>query len=36
LNPIYDFIEKKDGEEGIVEFAERKDFVLIITFPKKT
>jgi nucleotide-binding universal stress UspA family protein len=35
LNPIYDFIEKKDVEEGIIEFAERKEFDLVVTFPKK-
>jgi nucleotide-binding universal stress UspA family protein len=35
LNPIYDFIEKKDVDEGIIEFAERKEFDLVVTFPKK-
>lgn len=34
LNPIYDFIESKDVDESIIEFAERKDFDLIISFPK--
>ena len=35
LNPIYDFIEKKDVDQGIIEFAERKEFDLIVSFPKK-
>lgn len=35
LNPIYDFIEKKDVDEGIIDFAERKEFDLVVTFPKK-
>lgn len=35
LNPIYDFIEKKDVDEGLIEFAEKKEFDLIVSFPKK-
>ena len=35
LNPIYDFIENKDIDEGLNDFAEKNDLDLIITFPKK-
>lgn len=35
LNPIYHFIENKDVEEGISEFAEKNNLDLIILFPKK-
>lgn len=35
LHPIYDFIENKDVNEGITEFAEKRNFDLLITMPKK-
>jgi nucleotide-binding universal stress UspA family protein len=35
LNPVYHFIEHKDIEEGISEFAEKNNMDLIILFPKK-
>ncbi|PZR29480.1 MAG: hypothetical protein DI535_01860 [Citrobacter freundii] len=35
LNPQYHFIESKDLEQGIHEFAERNNLDLIITIPKK-
>ena len=35
LNPTYDFIEKKDIDEGISEFAIKNNLDLIITLPKK-
>ncbi|MFM1793954.1 MAG: hypothetical protein RL642_339 [Bacteroidota bacterium] len=35
MNPIYDFIENKDINEGLNEFAEKNDLDLIIILPKK-
>ena len=35
LNPTYDFIENKDVDEGINEFATKNNLDLIITLPKK-
>lgn len=35
MNPIYDFIENKDINEGLNEFAEKHDLDLLITLPKK-
>ncbi len=35
VNPIYHFIEQKDIEEGINEFAEKNNLDLIIAIPKK-
>ena len=35
LNPTYDFIENKDVDEGINEFAVKNNLDLIITLPKK-
>lgn len=35
LNPIYDFIENKEIEEGLSEFAEKNNIDLLITLPKK-
>lgn len=35
LNPVYDFIENKDIEEGLSEFAEKNNIDLLITLPKK-
>jgi len=34
-NPVYDFIQHHDMEEGINEFAEKNNLDLIITIPKK-
>lgn len=35
LNPVFDFIENKEVDEGISEFAEKNNIDLIITLPKK-
>jgi len=35
MNPVYDFIENKDVEEGLQEFAEKNNLDLLITLPKK-
>lgn len=35
MNPLYDFIENKDIDEGLNDFAERNDLDLVITLPKK-
>ena len=35
MNPVYDFIENKDVEDGIQEFAEKNNLDLLITLPKK-
>jgi len=35
MNPIYDFIENKDINEGLNDFAEKHDLDLLITLPKK-
>lgn len=35
LNPVYDFIENKDVNEGISSFAEKNNMDLLITMPKK-
>ena len=35
VNPVYDFIQHNDMEEGINEFAETNNLDLIITIPKK-
>lgn len=34
-NPVYHFIEHKDVEDGINEFAEKNNIDLVITIPKK-
>jgi nucleotide-binding universal stress UspA family protein len=34
-NPVYDFIEHKDIEDGLNEFAEKNNIDLLITIPKK-
>lgn len=35
LNPVYDFIENKNIDEGLNEFAEKNNLDLLITLPKK-
>lgn len=35
MNPVYDFIENRDINEGLNDFAEKNDLDLIITLPKK-
>lgn len=35
MNPIYDFIENKDVNDGINDFAERNNIDLIISLPQK-
>lgn len=35
VNPVYDFIDHKDIEEGINEFAEKNNLDLVIAIPKK-
>lgn len=35
VNPSYHFIEQKDIEEGINQFAEKNNLDLIIAIPKK-
>lgn len=35
VKPVYDFIEHKDVEDGINEFAEKNNIDLIISIPKK-
>lgn len=35
IKPVYDFIENKDIEDGIKDFAEKNNLDLIITIPKK-
>ncbi len=35
VNPVYDFIEHKDIEDGLNEFAEKNNIDLLITIPKK-
>jgi nucleotide-binding universal stress UspA family protein len=35
LNPLYDFIENKDIDQGLNDFAEKNDLDLLITLPKK-
>jgi nucleotide-binding universal stress UspA family protein len=35
MNPIYDFIENKNIDEGLNEFAEKNNLDLLITLPKK-
>lgn len=35
LNPLYEFIQNEDVEEGINEFAEKNNLDLVITIPKK-
>lgn len=35
VNPLYDFIEHKDIEDGLNEFAEKNNLDLLITIPKK-
>ena len=35
MNPLYDFIENKDIDEGLNDFAEKNDLDLVITLPKK-
>lgn len=34
-NPVYDFIEHKDIEDGLNDFAEKNNLDLLITIPKK-
>lgn len=35
MNPLYDFIENKDIDQGLNDFAEKNNLDLIITVPKK-
>lgn len=35
VNPVYDFIEHADVDDGINEFAEKNNLDLVITIPKK-
>ena len=35
MNPLYDFIENKDMDAGLNDFAEKNDLDLLITLPKK-
>ena len=35
MNPIYDFIENKNIDEGLNDFAEKNNLDLLITLPKK-
>jgi len=35
VNPVYDFIEHKDIEDGLNEFAEKNNLDLLITIHKK-
>lgn len=35
MSPLYDFIENKDIDEGLSDFAEKNDLDLVITLPKK-
>lgn len=35
MNPVYDFIENKDVDQGLNDFAERNNIDLLITLPKK-
>ncbi len=35
VNPLYDFIEHRDIEDGLNEFAEKNNLDLLITIPKK-
>jgi len=35
MNPLYDFIENKDIDQGLNDFAEKNDLDLVITLPKK-
>ena len=35
MNPLYDFIENKNIDEGLNDFAEKNDLDLVITLPKK-
>jgi nucleotide-binding universal stress UspA family protein len=35
MNPTYDFIENKNVNEGINDFAEKNNIDLIITLPQK-
>lgn len=35
MNPLYDFIENKDIDEGLSDFAEKNNLDLLITLPKK-
>lgn len=35
INPLYDFIEHRDIEDGLNEFAEKNNLDLLITIPKK-
>lgn len=35
MNPLYDFIEDKDIDQGLNDFAEKNDLDLVITLPKK-
>jgi nucleotide-binding universal stress UspA family protein len=35
MNPTYDFIENKDVNEGINDFAEKNNIDLIVTLPQK-
>lgn len=35
VNPVYDFIEHKDIEDGLNEFSEKNNIDILITIPKK-
>ena len=35
MNPLYDFIENKDIDQGLNDFAEKNNMDLLITLPKK-
>ena len=35
MNPLYDFIENKDIDQGLNDFAEKNNLDLLITLPKK-
>lgn len=35
MNPIYDFIENKDVDQGLSNFAEKNNLDILITLPKK-
>jgi nucleotide-binding universal stress UspA family protein len=35
LHPVYDFVENKDTDEGLLDFVEKKNMDLLIMVPKK-
>jgi nucleotide-binding universal stress UspA family protein len=35
LHPVYDFIEKKDTDEGLLEYSEKNNVDLLVLVPKK-